>query len=60
MVKRLDYIDLIKKISPYNIKKGILYFQHYGAKGFWIKLTERFQKEEIDYAQWYIIHRNCF
>ena len=56
MVKRLDYIDLIKKISPYNIKKGILYFQHYGAKGFWIKLTERFQKEEIDYAQWYKYH----
>ena len=42
----------MKKISPYNIKKGILYLRHYGPKGFWIKLTERFQKSEIDYKEW--------
>lgn len=42
----------MKKVSPYNIKKGILYLRHYGPKGFWIKLTERFQKSEIDYKEW--------
>ena len=26
--------------------------RHYGPKGFWIKLTERFQKSEIDYKEW--------
>ena len=43
MSNKLDYINMIKKVSPYNVKKGILYLRHYGARGFWIKLTERFQ-----------------
>jgi len=49
---KIDYVNLMKKVSPYNIKKGILYLRHYGPKGFWIKLTERFQKSEIDYKEW--------
>ena len=52
MNNKIDYVNLIKKVSPYNIKKGILYLRHYGPKGFWIKLTERFQKSEIDYKEW--------
>lgn len=52
MNNKIDYVNLMKKISPYNIKKGILYLRHYGPKGFWIKLTERFQKSEIDYKEW--------
>ena len=31
--------------------------RHYGAKGFWIKLTERFQKSDIDYKEWYENHK---
>lgn len=31
--------------------------RHYGPKGFWIKLTERFQKSDIDYKEWYENHR---
>ena len=53
MSNKLDYINMIKKVSPYNVKKGILYLRHYGARGFWIKLTERFQKSDIDYKEWY-------
>lgn len=53
MSNKLDYINMIKKVSPYNVKKGILYLRHYGARGFWIKLTERFQKSNIDYKEWY-------
>lgn len=52
MSNKIDYVNLMKKVSPYNIKKGILYLRHYGPKGFWIKLTERFQKSEIDYKEW--------
>ena len=56
MSGKLDYINMIKKVSPYNLKKGILYLRHYGPKGFWIKLTERFQKSDIDYKEWYEKH----
>ena len=56
MSGKLDYINMIKKVSPYNLKKGILYLRHYGPKGFWIKLTERFQKSDIDYKEWYENH----
>ena len=52
MNNKIDYVNLMKKVSPYNIKKGILYLRHYGPKGFWIKLTERFQKSEINYKEW--------
>ena len=52
MNNKIDYVNLMKKVSPYNIKKGILYLRPYGPKGFWIKLTERFQKSEIDYKEW--------
>ena len=31
--------------------------RHYRSKGFWIKLTERFQKSDIDYKEWYENHR---
>lgn len=57
MKNKIDYVNMLKKVSPYNIKKGILYFRHYGAKGFWVKLSERFQKDEIDYQEWYLNHR---
>lgn len=57
MGNRLDYINMIKKVSPYNLKKGILYLRHYGPKGFWIKLTERFQKTDIDYKEWLQEHK---
>ncbi|MFR8084775.1 MAG: glycosyltransferase family 2 protein, partial [Faecalimonas sp.] len=41
----------------YNIKKGILYLRHYGPKEFWVKLTERFQADDVDYEQWYENHK---
>ena len=57
MGSKIDYKNIVKKLSPYNIKKGILYFKHYGAREFWIKLTERFQKDDIDYNRWFANHR---
>lgn len=54
---KIDYFGIVKKVSPYNIKKGILYLKHYGIREFWIKLTERFQKEDVDYRQWFEDHK---
>ena len=54
---KFDIMKLIKKISPYNIKKGVLYLNHFGLKEFWIRLTERFQADDIDYEVWYNNHK---
>lgn len=50
------WIHYIKKIKPYNIKKGLLYLKHYGPKEFWIRLSERMEPEEIPYGPWYEKH----
>lgn len=54
---KIKWSKVLKKVSPYNIKKGILYLRHYGPKEFWVKLTERFQADDVDYEQWYENHR---
>lgn len=54
---KIKWIKVLKKVSPYNIKKGILYLRHYGPKEFWVKLTERFQADDVDYEQWYENHK---
>lgn len=54
---KIKWTKIIKKLSPYNIKKGLLYFKHFGPKEFWIRLTERFQADDVDYEEWYRNHR---
>lgn len=54
---KIKWTKLIKKLSPYNIKKGVLYLKHFGPKEFWIRLTERFQTDDVDYEEWYRNHR---
>ena len=54
---KIKWTKLIKKMSPYNIKKGVLYLKHFGPKEFWIRLTERFQTDDVDYEEWYRNHR---
>lgn len=54
---KIEWTKVLKKVSPYNIKKGILYLRHYGPKEFWVKLTERFQADDVDYEQWYENHK---
>ena len=56
-VIKINWGQIIKRISPYNVKKGILYLRHYGMKEFWVKLTERFQADDVDYKEWYEDHR---
>lgn len=54
---QIKWTKIIKKLSPYNIKKGLLYLKHFGPKEFWIRLTERFQADDVDYEEWYRNHR---
>ena len=54
---QIKWTKIIKKLSPYNIKKGLLYLKHFGPKEFWIRLTERFQTDDVDYEEWYRNHR---
>lgn len=56
-VIKINWGQIIKRVSPYNVKKGILYLRHYGMKEFWVKLTERFQADDVDYKEWYENHR---
>ena len=44
-------------ITPYKIKKGILYWRHFGTKEFFNRLMERMEPEEVPYADWFRKHR---
>lgn len=44
--------SLIRRMTPYNIKKGILYLRHFGIQGFAVKLTERLDEGDVDYQEW--------
>ena len=54
---KIDWLKIVKRLSPYNIKKGLLYMKHFGPKEFWIRLTERFQADNVDYEEWYKNHK---
>lgn len=47
------WIQYVKKIKPYNIKKGIRYLKHFGLKEFMVRLKERMEPEEVPYGPWY-------
>ena len=32
--------QIFKRLTPYNIKKGIRYLKHYGVRGFYARLLE--------------------
>ena len=48
-----QWVQYLKKIKPYNIKKGIRYLKHFGFKEFMIRLQERMEPEEVPYGPWY-------
>ncbi|MEF2851033.1 MAG: glycosyltransferase family 2 protein [Lachnospiraceae bacterium] len=45
--------QIFKRLTPYNIKKGVRYLKHYGVKGFYARLLERFEEREVEYQEWY-------
>ena len=52
MKTKLDWGQVLGHLSPYNLKKAFLYLRHFGLKGFVAKLTDRFEKKEVDYGTW--------
>ncbi len=50
-------LSYLKKLSPYNIKKGLLYLKHFGWKEFLIRLSDRMEPEEVPYGPWYEKYR---
>ena len=52
----IEWGTLMSRMSPYTIKKGLLYLKHYGPKEFFIRLQERFEPEEIPYSEWYPVY----
>lgn len=56
-MSQIEWGRLLRKLSPYTIKKGLLYFKHYGPKEFLVRLEERFEPEEVPYGPWYEAYR---
>lgn len=44
-------------ITPYKIKKGILYWKHFGTKEFMNRVMDRLEPEEVPYGPWFEEHR---
>lgn len=42
-----------RKLTPYNIIKGLKYLKHFGLKEFAARLQERMEPEEVPYGPWY-------
>ena len=45
------------KITPYRIKKGVLYLKHYGPKAFWNRLKDKMESERVPYGPWFERHK---
>ena len=43
-------------ISPYKIKKAVLYLRHFGWKEFWNHVSDRMEPEDIPYDPWFKKH----
>ena len=54
---RTQWGKMITSISPAYIKKGYRYLKRHGMKQFLIRLTERFQQEDIDYETWFGLNK---
>ena len=48
---------MLKEISLYQIRKGLVYLKHYGWKKFWIRVKERGSAAAVDYTDWYQNHK---
>ena len=60
MAKReyhLHFGRLLGAVSPAYIKKGYRYLKRHGLKQFLIRLTERFQQEDMKYETWFALNK---
>ena len=42
---KIQWLRVLKKLSPYTVQKGFRYLKHYGPKEFCVRLHERFEPE---------------
>ncbi len=49
--------NFLKKLTPYNIQKGLRYLKHFGVKEFFVRLSDRLEPEEVPYGPWFAQHR---
>lgn len=49
----MNWKSLMKRLTFYNLKKGMLYLRHYGIKDFSVRLRERFADGSVDYNKWF-------
>ncbi len=50
-------LNFIRKLTPYNMQKGLKYLKHFGLKEFLIRLSDRVEPEEVPYGPWYEKHK---
>ena len=50
-------LNFVRKLSPYNIQKGLRYLKHFGLKEFLIRLSDRIEPEDVPYGPWYEAHK---
>ncbi|WP_283684016.1 glycosyltransferase family 2 protein [Parablautia sp. Marseille-Q6255] len=48
----MDVKKVVKSLNVYTVKKGLAYLRQYGLKEFQVRLSERFEEVETDYADW--------
>lgn len=53
----MQWGSLFKAFSPAYIKKGYRYLKRHGWKQFLVRLTERFQPQDINYETWFSLNR---
>ena len=49
----MNFMNMVKRLTPYTIKKGFMYLRHYGLKDFLVRMGERFEETEVDYNIWF-------
>ena len=55
MIKKA--VGFIRRLTPYNISKGLKYLKHFGLREFLVRLMDRIEPDEVPYGPWYEKHR---
>jgi len=56
-VQKIQWKQFLNRLSFYNVRRGVKYLKQNGLGELVTKITERFQKEEINYEEWFEEHK---
>lgn len=48
----MDIQKIRKSLNIYTLKKGFAYLRQYGPREFLVRLSERFEEDEVSYSEW--------